>query len=278
MNSTGKDQNFGKRNSPDSVVRLVQLTDCHLGLDFGFNLAGVNTCDTFSQVLSEVAENRPDSYAVLTGDIACEGAEASYQLFSEIMSSSQLNYGWLPGNHDHFQQMQKTIPQPFVKDKVFGEWVVISLVSSVLGRVDGELSASELQTLADLLEKHKNKFVLLFVHHPPMEVQCPWLDKQRIANADKLYEVIASKGGKENVKAIFTGHVHQECEASWFGIPVYTTPATCFQFTRKSVAFDISDQPPGYRWIELSPNGSIKTGVEYIACYEQNIDRSCIGY
>ena len=275
MSPANTKQKFGQQKSSDDIVRLVQLTDCHLGLDCEFNLAGVNTHDTFSKVLSAVKINEPSSYTFVTGDIACEGAEASYQLFSAMMASSQLDYGWLPGNHDDFQQMQKTIPQPFVKAKEFGEWVVISLVSSVPGKVNGELSAYELQALSDLLEQYKDQFILLFVHHPPVDIQCQWLDEQRISNSEKLNEVISVH---KKVKAIFTGHVHQESETNWFGIPVFTTPSTCFQFTSHSDTFDISNQPPGYRWIELYPNRSIKTGVEHIACDEQSIDRNCMGY
>lgn len=275
MSPANTKQKFGQQESSEEIVRLVQLTDCHLGLDCEFNLAGVNTHDTFSKVLSAVRVNRPSSYTFVTGDIACEGAEASYQLFSKMMKSNQLDYGWLPGNHDDFQQMQKTIPQSFVKAKEFGEWVVISLVSSVPGKVNGELSAYELQELSDLLEQYKDQFILLFVHHPPVDIQCQWLDEQRISNSEKLNEVISVH---KKVKAIFTGHVHQESETNWFGIPVFTTPSTCFQFTSHSDTFDISNQPPGYRWIELYPNGSIKTGVEHIACDEQSIDRNCMGY
>jgi Icc protein len=275
MSPANTKHKFGQQKSSDDIVRLVQLTDCHLGLDCEFNLAGVNTHDTFSKVLSAVRVNRSSSYTFVTGDIACEGAEASYQLFSNMMESNQLDYGWLPGNHDAFQQMQKTIPQPFVKAKEFGEWVVISLVSSVPGKVNGELSAYELQELSDLLEQYKDQFILLFVHHPPVDIQCQWLDEQRISNSEKLNEVISVH---KKVKAIFTGHVHQEIETNWFGIPVFTTPSTCFQFTSHSDTFDISNQPPGYRWIELYPNGSIKTGVEHIACDEQSIDRNCMVY
>ena len=275
MSPANTKQKFGQQKSSDEIVRLVQLTDCHLGLDCEFNLAGVNTHDTFSKVLSAVRINRPSSYTFVTGEIDGEGAEASYLLFSAMMASSQLDYGWLPGNHDDFQQMQKTIPQPFVKAKEFGEWVVISLVSSVPGKVNGELSAYELQELSDLLEQYKDQFILLFVHHPPVDIQCQWLDEQRISNSEKLNEVISVH---KKVKAIFTGHVHQESETNWFGIPVFTTPSTCFQFTSHSDTFDISNQPPGYRWIELFPDGSIKTGVEHIACDEQSIDRNCMGY
>ncbi|MDX2464880.1 MAG: metallophosphoesterase [Porticoccus sp.] len=274
--STLMNKDFGEPGLSDDVVHLVQLTDCHLGPEKAFSLAGINTYETFSHVLSNVTASRASSLALITGDIACEGAEASYQLFSEMMTASQLNYRWLPGNHDDFEQMKKIIPQPFVKAQKLHAWVAISLVSAVTGRANGELSDIELQELSDLLKQHQHQFVLLFVHHPPVAIHCKWLDEQRISNSEKLNELIVRHG---NVKAIFTGHVHQESVTDWCGIPVYSTPSTCFQFTRRSDTFNISgSQPPGYRWMELYPDGTLKTGIEHIACGEQHVDRSCIGY
>jgi Icc protein len=269
-------QDFDELGVSDEVVHLVQLTDCHLGPEKTFSLAGINTYDTFSCVLSDVVASRASSLAFVTGDIACEGAEASYQLFSEMMAANRVSYRWLPGNHDDFSQMKKTIPQSFVKVQELHGWVAISLVSAVHGRANGEISESELQELRDLLQQYQHQFVLLFVHHPPVAIHCKWLDEQRISNGEKLHEAIAQYG---SVKAIFTGHVHQESMTDWCGVPVYSTPSTCFQFTHRSDTFDISgSQSPGYRWIELYPDGALKTGIEHIACCEQNIDRNCIGY
>ena len=275
-----KQQSIGGQRLGNGVVRLVQLSDCHLGQNQDFTLAGVNTYQSFSQVLTEVTSTLRPSLIFFTGDIACEGKKASYQLFSEVIASAkrsykQLDYRWLPGNHDDFQVMKDALPQPFVKAQVLGGWVAISMVSAIPGRVDGELIDAELQELNDLLAKHKDKYVLLFVHHPPVEIDCKWLDEQRISNSKKLKEVLAQHN---RVKAIFTGHVHQESTTDWCGIPVYSTPSTCFQFTGHSETFDISDQPPGYRWIELYPDGQIKTEVEHITYGDQNIDRSCMGY
>ena len=277
---TRKQQNIGGQRLGDGAVRLVQLSDCHLGHNQDFSLAGVNTYQSFSQVLTEVTSTLRPSLIFFTGDIACEGKKASYQLFSEVIASTkrsykQLDYRWLPGNHDDFQVMKDALPQPFVKAQVLGGWVAISMVSAISGRVDGELIDAELQELNDLLAMHKDKYILLFVHHPPVEIDCKWLDEQRISNSKKLKEVLAQHS---RVKAIFTGHVHQESTTDWCGIPVYSTPSTCFQFTGHSETFDISDQPPGYRWIELYPDGQIKTEVEHVACGDQNIDRSCMGY
>lgn len=265
----------GEQRKNGGVVRLVQLTDCHLGSDQSFSLGGVNTYRSFSRVLAEATTKRSPSLAVISGDIACEGEEASYRLFSETMKSSSLAYTWLPGNHDNFQLMKKIIPQPFVRSVVQDNWAIISLVSAIPGSVSGELAATELQQLGELLQQYQDQFVLLFVHHPPVDIHCKWLDEQRISNSNQLAEVLAQYN---NVKAIFTGHVHQESMRAWCDVPVYTTPSTCFQFTGGSDIFDISDQPPGYRWIDLSPDGHIDTGVEYLAADDQKVDRSCTGY
>jgi 3',5'-cyclic-AMP phosphodiesterase len=264
----------GRRLSGD-VIHIVQLSDCHIGVDQDFCLGGVNTYQSFLQVLSEVTGQHSPSMAVISGDIACEGDEASYRLFSEAMESKSLDYTWLPGNHDNFQLMEEVIPQPFCRSVVKGDWVILSLVSSAPGRVGGELSETELQQLSDLLQQHQDQYVLLFVHHPPVEIKCRWLDEQRISNSVQLGKLLAQHN---NVKAIFTGHVHQEGMTVWCDTPVYSTPSTCFQFTEGSDTFAISDHPPGYRWIDLYSDGHMETGVEHLDSGAHKVDQSCMGY
>ena len=66
------------------------------------------------------------------------------------------------------------------------------------------------------------------------------------------------------------GHIHQSHEADWDGIPVYSTPSTCFQFKPKSVDFALDDLPPAYRWIDLYSDGKIDTGVKYLHAFSAN--------
>lgn len=274
MSASLRQLHNGRRLSGD-VIHLVQLTDCHIGVDQDFCLGGINTYQSFLQVLSEVTTKLSPSMTVISGDIACEGDEASYRLFSEAMKSVSLAYTWLPGNHDNFQLMQEVIPQPFCRSIVQDNWVVISLVTSAPGRVGGALSEAELQKLSELLQQYQDRYVLLFLHHPPMDIHCRWLDEQRISNSTQLCELLAQYN---NIKAIFTGHVHQDSMTVWCDVPVYSTPSTCFQFTEGSDTFAISDQLPGYRWIDLYPDGHIETGVEYLSSEVQKVDRSCMGY
>jgi Icc protein len=259
-----------------SVTRVVQLSDCHLGADQGFMLAGINTFHSFTQSLSEIegSQKKPSLIAV-TGDIASAGNQQTYQLFSSAMSSSQLPYAWLPGNHDDFSLMKTSALQPFSRVVELEGWVAIFLVSAVPGEVYGEISDAELTELDELLKQYEDRSIVLFVHHPPVPVGCKWLDQQCIANSEQFGDLIAQH---ENIRAIFTGHVHQENESIWQGLPVYSAPSTCFQFARGSDTFELSELPPGYRWIDLYPDGRIETGVERLNYDMKTIDRSCLGY
>lgn len=261
------------------AIRIVQISDCHLGENQAFLLAGVNTFDTFVSVLTHVVKEVSPPLIFVTGDIACEGLASSYRLFSEQMTLSKLNYRWLPGNHDDFQTMKKTIKQPFVRAEIIKhgirDWVAMSIISAQAGCTNGALLESERQVLSDLLIQYKECHVLLFVHHPPVDVQCKWLDAQRIPDQDQLRELLACH---DHVVGIFSGHVHQKSMGYLGHIPTYTVPSTCFQFASHSDSFKLSEYAPGYRWIDLHADGRITTGVERVVCDRRHIDFDCIGY
>ncbi|WP_461482107.1 phosphodiesterase [Porticoccus sp.] len=259
----------------DGVVRVIQLSDCHLGADDRFTLAGINTSQSFRRVLARLENQLPacDLVAV-TGDVAADGERAAYELFERAMPEGT-PFAWLPGNHDNFSLMQGVMRQPFRRLVALNGWVLIFLVSAVPGRVGGQLADGELAELAQLLENCRDRHVALFVHHPPAEINCHWLDQQRIANHRALAELLA---GFDQVRALFSGHVHQGNATRWAGIPVYSAPSTCFQFAPGSDEFDLCEQPPGYRWIHLRADGAIDTGVEFVGGDAQQVDRHCIGY
>ena len=132
------------------VHRLIQLTDCHIGESRKNRLAGVCTYDTFRQVLADVAalSDGPEML-MLTGDIAARGKRKAYGLFAEQIRFVDIPYAWLPGNHDDFEVMQKSVTSaPYWPFLEFGDWRVISLNTAVSGQVGGTLSSAELEFLA----------------------------------------------------------------------------------------------------------------------------------
>ena len=112
-------------------------------------------------------------------------------------------------------------------------------------------------------------------HHSPVLLHSAWLDTQQIDNHHRLYELLHASG---RVKAVITGHVHQQFEGHWGDIPIYSTPSSCVQFKQRSDDFALSDEPPGYRWLDLYPDGNIVTGVEFLNDFYPRPNLSFAGY
>ena len=66
-----------------------------------------------------------------------------------------------------------------------------------------------------------------------------------------------------HLKAIISGHTHQEQVRHYQGVTVYSTPSTCYQFKpfADEFAYDKRAQP-GYRWLQLANNGKVASWVE----------------
>lgn len=260
-----------------NAVRLIQLSDPHLGAHGDYRLAGVRTADTFNGVLQDILKDsaqQPIDGLVVSGDISARGDEGSYQLFEKCMAKAPFPFYWLPGNHDDIEVMQSALTTPFQFEVTVGNWLLLMLSSNQSGQVGGAVSEPELLRACTAALKHDGP-VAVFVHHPPVPVGCAWIDEQRIDNGDALLERLAACG---NVKALFTGHVHQAYQANVHDIAIYTTPSTCFQFAANSDNFAIGEDAPGYRWIDLHADGSVQTGVVHVASLAQSLDRNCIGY
>lgn len=268
---------MGSDNATEKSWRLVQISDPHLGASRDYRLAGVETYETFRQVLAEVGSQYPPPDMIYaTGDIAASGAPEAYQLFAEQMQFLEIPYGWLPGNHDDLAIMQEGLSSasywPILE---MGRWRVISLNTTVSGQVGGALAESELEFLEQALRAEPDSPFIIFMHHPILPVGCDWLDKQGLANTDELETVVRAAG---NVHAVFSGHVHQEFAGRWAGCDVHTVPSTCFQFAANSANFTLSEQPPGYRWIDLRPDGCLDTGVVFLSEAKQAVDHKVASY
>lgn len=270
-------QNLHQIQSGSNKLRIVQLSDPHLGPDRHYIQAGINTYESLERVVSQtLAENQALDLVVATGDISCNGHPQAYQMFSQLLGDKRVPFAWLPGNHDDIDIMQRNFKKvPFRSRVDIGNWTLLFLKTGIFNQVCGELSAEELSDLAYHLEASRGRHVIIFTHHPVTRIGSQWIDKQRIANADKMAEIVASYG---SVKAIFSGHVHQAFQGNWHGIEVFTSPSTCFQFTPGSKDFSITEEGPGYRWIDLLPEGKYATGVASVPLRGQTADRFCMGY
>lgn len=246
-----------------AILKLNQLTDLHLGETPDYLTRGVATMATFEAVLQELDQRgRGTDLLLLTGDLASDCQPGAYQLLDKLLTKQNRSALWLPGNHDDPLTMQQNLPH-YPPTPVFEHkhWGILMLDSSQPGETGGYISNQQFQAIKRGLKQLADKFVLVAMHHSPVSVNSAWLDEHRISNHQQLHQLLSAHG---NVKAVIFGHVHQRHEADWHGLPVYSTPSTCVQFAPGLDQFALSNQAPGYRWLDLHPDGHLETGVTFI--------------
>lgn len=258
-------------------IRVVQITDCHLEAQPNGKLLGMDTDHSLECVLDLVSKENPTPDVLLcTGDLSNKGGAGAYRRFGQKIKRYKSPSLWLMGNHDRREVMSEIAgEQAMSRIGKVGKWRIMMLDSSIPGRVEGNLDPGELAFLEQSLQDHADAHFLVCLHHHVLPVGCDWLDQQRIANADELLNLLSRY---DQVKMLLSGHVHQHFENHDYPFQILTSPSTCIQFAPNQKDFKLDTASPGYRWLQLNPDGSIDTDVSRVTGVEFTIDYASSGY
>jgi 3',5'-cyclic AMP phosphodiesterase CpdA len=160
---------------------------------------------------------RPD-HVVITGDLVERGTADEYQVLHEVIDRFPLPLHLVAGNHDD----PETLLAEFGGTRFLGgttHYTAGSLV--ILDSATGALGPEQLAWLDSALTDKAT----VCLHHPPIPVGIPFLDRQRLADGDELAEVIR----KHDVRRVLAGHVHRHVTAAFAGTILTTAPSTYLQ-------------------------------------------------
>ena len=262
-----------------SSLLVAQISDLHLFADEHQDLLGWNTWKSLDVILERLArlETQPE-LILLTGDLSQDETEGAYRRILHRLEPLGIPTYWLPGNHDHVSTMHQILDcPPIYSDKVVerGGWRFLLLNSSVSGQVHGVLSAETLQWLKDrLVEIPAEQPTLVALHHPPLWVGSPWLDQSGLQNTSAFLEIIDQY---PQIKLVLFGHIHQAFEHVRSNVTYLSTPSTCIQFLPKSHRFALDSTQPGFRLINLYPDGQFETQVHRVS-FDHYLNFTAQGY
>lgn len=269
---------FDNSSSGLEPIRLVQLTDSHLGDQPGEQLLGLDTDESLELVTQLALKERGRSDVLLaTGDIANHGAEPAYRRFYDKTQNLANHALWLPGNHDNWLAMQNVLvdDQALARSANIANWQIVMLNSTIPGQVGGAFSKDELAFLNETLKASNADHILLCLHHHPIDIACDWLDPQQVTNSDDFFTIVDSS---PKVRGVLWGHIHQQIDQLRKGVKLMSTPSTCIQFAANSREFELARLNPGYRWLELYTDGRIDTEVSRLQGVDFSIDYDSAGY
>jgi 3',5'-cyclic-AMP phosphodiesterase len=252
-------------------VRLVQFTDTHVRVDPAASLRGAKPQPRLRACIEHARRLFfPADAIVVTGDIVHD-EPAAYGVIDLMLGNLGVPVFLIPGNHDVPDELRRRLGHaPF---QVGGEvvagndWHVVLLESWFAESVDGEgrLGPRQLAQLDRTLASVPAPHALVFLHHPPVPMDAAALDELALLDGPTLCETVARHA---RVRGVCWGHAHQALDLyAPGGLRLMCTPATVMQFRPRRETFQTDERPPGYRVIDLLPDGSIASEVVWLEGY-----------
>ena len=206
---------------------------------------------------------KPD-LLLATGDLSEDGSKASYLALQKFFKPLGVPVLALPGNHDDASLLAESFPgSPTDRSSVseHGPWQIIRLNSSLPGKPEGRLSEEILTELEGLLGENKQCPCLITLHHQPIAIGSPWIDKYPLIEPQAFLQIVDQH---PNVKAVIWGHVHQVFETDRNGTAMLGSPSSAINGQPGAKKFIPDPMGPAYRWLELKEDGTLLTGLDLI--------------
>ena len=109
--------------------------------------------------------------------------------------------------------------------------------------------------------KNEDKPVLFFMHHPPVNCRCAFMDrKYPLRNRDQVWTKLYETG---KLKHVFCGHYHVEKEVVFDNVKFYLTPSLAMLIRADRNFYWAKDVGPGYREI-LVDGDKLSTSCHYL--------------
>lgn len=255
--------------------KLIVFTDLHM-VPPGERLLGLDPSERLRAGVDHVNERHPDAVGVIvTGDLTHRGDPESYLRVRSVLNGLSAPYRLMIGNHDRREAFAAAFPEAprdrngFVQQAFdLGDHRLILLDTALEGDDAGRSHAGvlcdrRLGWLDAELASAKGGPVILFMHHPPLAVGFPGMDRIALRNGEEFHRCLASHG---NVRHIVAGHVHRTVSGSFRGVPFSIFKSPVHQQPMEMSSCDTSlsvIEPAAYGMLLLTPQGIVVHTEDY---------------
>ncbi|MBA2657646.1 MAG: metallophosphoesterase [Tatlockia sp.] len=225
-------------------LKIIQITDTHL-FSVESLLFGVNCNRTFDFVTQQIFKNElhDTDLIILTGDLSQDESLGSYQYLVNSFKPYKTPIFWIPGNHDNVNFMNTAFNESPSFSRVnqleLKHWVFLFLNTQLEGEINGFINQDDFILIKNGIKNAESskKKIALIMHHHPLPVGTPLIDKYTLNNQDDLWKII----NHTKVELVLFGHVHGDYVQHHNNVKIESAPATCFQFKKGSTNLDIEN-------------------------------------
>jgi len=241
-------------------LKILQVSDCHVAADRTASYRGQNADQNLKRLLPVMRAWDPD-LVLLTGDVSEDASPASYARVAVMLGTVGAPLLALPGNHDDPEVMQQHFPLgpwrgPFTRETA--RWLLVVMDSTEPGKISGSFSQHSLELLDERLRGSGAEFIIVALHHQPVPVNSPWIDRYALENPDLFFSFIDSDN---RIRCITWGHVHQDFRTQRNGVALLGAPSAVANSLPETQHFTLDLAGPSCRWLELGEKGTVETGL-----------------
>ena len=217
-------------------LRFAVLTDLHF-VPEGQTIYGFDPRACLARALDFLNTLPQVDFLVIAGDLCDRGEPGAYTSLRDALADLPVPFILMVGNHDNRSAFRAAFPDAprdahgFVQGlHVFDRASLITL--DTLDEAEpghhGRLCDDRLAFLETALRTAPaDRPVLLFQHHPPMDLSIPPMDAIRLRNAAE--ELAAFDRAGRWPDYLFMGHIHRPITGLWRGIPYHVQRALMHQ-------------------------------------------------
>ena len=243
-------------------MKFVVLTDTHL-IPAGRRLYALDPAARLEAALAAINREHDDiALLIVAGDLAHCGEPGAYESLRDRLAALRVPVVLMMGNHDRREAFRAVFQQAdddgngYVQAvRQFDHATIVTL--DTLGESSdghaGRLCRKRLSFLERaLLDAPRDKPLLLFQHHPPLELGLPHMDAFSLRDSEEEWRVFQRTRMPDFM--VF-GHIHRPAAGVWRGIPFHSQRGTSHQ-----VGFDLTTsthipgthEPPDYSLVTIT--------------------------
>jgi Icc protein len=241
---------------------IAQISDTHILARASDHPAVQLRADCLRRCIADINNQQPDA-VIFTGDTVQHGQPDEYAHLRELLAPLEAPLYLVPGNRDDKGALRTAFgDHPYLAGN--GEFLhyviedhaqrLVAIDSTSPGERKGVFCPARQARLEAVLSEQPNRPTLLFIHHPPFDVDDHYIGGYRRPEEAAMLADVVSR--HPQVEGLICGHVHCPINRRWAGTLASIMPSVAVDL-RKGVDETEAREQPIYLLHQLSDEAGL---------------------